>query len=128
MVTAITEGISISVNTIYYGEHSSPEIEAYLFIYHVTIKNMSPHTVQLLSRYWHIFDAGGKNREVEGDGVIGKQPIIHPGESYTYESGCKLKSEIGSMRGHYRMKRIDDGAEFLVNIPKFELITPYKLT
>lgn len=128
MVTAISEGISISVETKYHGEFSSPETEEFLFIYVIHIKNLSENTIQLRSRYWYIFDACGRNREVEGEGVIGLFPIIQPGESYSYESGCKLSSEIGSMRGYYTMKKLPSGTEFQVTIPQFELIVPYKLT
>ena len=128
MVSAISEGISISVETSYHDEYSAPALEEFLFTYTIHIKNLSQITVQLLSRHWYVFDSCGQKREVEGEGVVGLFPVINPGESYTYESGCKLNSEIGSMRGYYTMKRIPNGEEFCAEIPLFELIVPYKLT
>jgi ApaG protein len=80
-----------------------------------------------MNRHWTIFDSNGTKREVEGEGVVGQQPIIEPGNNHEYVSGCNLKTDIGSMKGSYEMKRIVDGQTFRVNIPEFYLITPFKL-
>ena len=80
-----------------------------------------------MRRKWLIFDSNGTQREVEGEGVVGVQPIIEPGETYQYVSGCNLKTEIGSMKGHYEMLRLIDETMFNVDIPEFQLIVPYKL-
>ncbi len=127
MVTKITDGVKISVETIYQPEYSNPANEHFMFAYRVNIENLSENTVQLLNRHWHIFDSNGTKREVEGEGVVGQQPVIEPGDVHEYVSGCNLKTDIGSMKGSYEMKRIADDARFRVNIPEFYLIAPYKL-
>lgn len=80
-----------------------------------------------MRRQWFIFDSNGTVREVEGEGVVGVQPVIAPGDSYSYVSGCNLKTDIGSMKGRYLMQRSIDNGEFLVDIPEFELIVPFRL-
>lgn len=127
MVTAITSGIKISVVTIYQEEYSNPDKEHYMFAYQINIENMTNYSIQLMRRQWFIFDSNGTRREVEGEGVVGLQPIIEPGESYGYVSGCNLSSDIGTMSGNYQMYRHADGMHFLVDIPEFELIVPYRL-
>ena len=127
MVTAITEGIKISVDTIYQDEHSNPENGHFMFAYRISIENLTDFEIQLMRRQWFIFDSNGTVREVEGEGVVGVQPIIMPGESYSYVSGCNLKTDIGSMRGRYLMRRSLDNSEFLVEIPEFELVVPFRL-
>ena len=127
MVTAITEGVKISVDTIYQDEYSNSANEHFMFAYRIEIQNLSDFSVQLMRRKWLIFDSNGTQREVEGEGVVGVQPIIEPGQSYQYVSGCNLKTEIGSMKGHYEMLRLNDGEAFNVNIPEFQLIVPYRL-
>ncbi len=127
MVTKITEGVKISVETIYQPEYSNPANEHFMFAYRVNIENMTENNVQLLNRHWHIFDSSGTKREVEGEGVVGLQPIIEPGDNHEYVSGCNLKTDMGSMKGSYEMKRIVDGFKFRVNIPEFYLIAPYKM-
>lgn len=127
MVTAITQGIKISVDTVYQEEYSNPDKEHFMFAYQITIENLSDYTIQLMRRQWFIFDSNGTQREVEGEGVVGSQPIIDSGESYSYVSGCNLNTEIGSMNGKYLMKRIPDQTELNVTIPQFQLIVPYKL-
>jgi ApaG protein len=91
------------------------------------IENLSDYSVQLISRHWNIFDSNGTKREVEGDGVVGQQPVIVPGEMHEYVSGCNLQTEMGTMEGSYEMKRLVDNTSLIVQIPKFELITPYRL-
>lgn len=127
MVTKITDGVKISVETIYQPEYSNPANEHFMFAYRVNIENLTENSVQLLNRHWHIFDSNGTKREVEGEGVVGQQPVIEPGDNHEYVSGCNLKTDIGSMRGSYEMERIVDGLKFRVNIPEFYLIAPYKL-
>jgi ApaG protein len=127
MVTAITDGVKVSVETIYQPEYSNPANEHFMFAYRVEISNLSDYPVQLMRRQWFIFDSNSSRREVEGEGVVGLQPVINPGESHVYVSGCNLKTDIGSMQGKYLMKRLVDEAEFEVDIPEFQLIAPYKL-
>lgn len=127
MVTATTQGVKISVDTVYQDEYSNSANEHYMFAYRITIQNLSEQTIQLLRRKWFIFDSNATNREVEGEGVVGLQPVIEPGESYEYVSGCNLKTEMGSMKGYYEMIRSLDGTSFRVDIPEFQLIVPYKL-
>jgi ApaG protein len=127
MVTKITDGVKISVETIYQPEYSNPANEHFMFAYRVNIENMTEYSVQLLNRHWHIFDSNGTKREVKGEGVVGLQPIIEPGDNHEYVSGCNLKTDMGSMKGSYEMKRIVDGRKFRVNIPEFYLISPYKM-
>lgn len=127
MVTKITDGVKISVETIYQPEYSNPANEHFMFAYRVNIENLTENSVQLLNRHWNIFDSNGTKREVEGEGVVGQQPVIEPGDIHEYVSGCNLKTDIGSMKGSYEMERIVDGLKFRVNIPEFYLIAPYKL-
>jgi ApaG protein len=127
MVTQTTQGIRVSVVTEYQPAYSSPSQHHYVFTYRITIENQSDFTIQLLRRHWHVFDAGFMKREVEGEGVVGQQPILEPGQSHQYVSGCNLKSGIGKMEGTYLMERIVDGSRFTVNIPSFSLVAPFRL-
>ncbi len=127
MVTKITEGVKVSVETIYQPEYSNPVNEHFMFAYRVKIENMGDYTVQLMSRKWSIFDSNGTKRQVEGEGVVGQQPIIEPGENHEYVSGCNLKTDMGTMKGSYEMLRVVDGQKFKVKIPEFQLIALYKL-
>ena len=127
MVKLITDGISISVETSFQQEYSSPAQNHYVFTYKIHIENNSQHTVKLLRRHWYIHDAGNKKVEVEGEGVVGAQPVLEPGEGHMYVSGCNLKSAFGKMLGYYTMERIVDGQQFEVAIPEFQLIADYKL-
>lgn len=126
MVTEITEGVKISVETEYQPEYSSPSQYHYVFTYRITIENCSENTLQLLRRHWYIHDANTMLREVEGEGVVGQQPVLEPGQSHKYISGCNLKSGIGKMRGTYLMERIVDGKTFNVVIPEFTMVVPFK--
>ena len=127
MVTEITRGVKVSVETSYQPEYSSPSQYHYVFTYRISIENCSDYTVQLLSRHWLIHDSNGSVREVEGDGVVGQQPTLEPGESHDYVSGCNLKTGMGKMGGTYIFERIVDGKQFSVKIPEFNMIIPYKL-
>lgn len=126
MVTEITKGIKVCVETEYQPSYSSPSQYHYVFTYKVTIENQSEHTIQVLRRHWFISDAAYKMREVEGEGVVGQQPILEPGQYHKYVSGCNLKSGLGKMTGTYLIERIVDGQRFEVTIPQFSLIAPFK--
>jgi ApaG protein len=127
MVTKITQGIKISVETFYQEEHSQPLNNEYMFAYRITIENQSEQTIQLLRRHWYVFDSNGVTREVEGEGVVGLQPVIEPGKSHQYVSGSHLKSEMGKMHGTYLMQDQENGRKFKVNIPEFHLVAPFKM-
>lgn len=128
MVTEITEGVKVSVVTEYQPDYSSPDQSHFVFTYRVTIENNSNLTLKLLRRQWFIADAGYPLREVEGEGVVGKQPILEPGNSHQYVSGCNLKSGIGKMHGNYLMERQIDGRHLRVVIPEFTMLAPYRLS
>ncbi|MDX2303808.1 MAG: Co2+/Mg2+ efflux protein ApaG [Microscillaceae bacterium] len=125
MTTQITDGIKVSVITDYQRDYSSPEQSHYVFTYKVTIENCSSYTIQLLRRHWYIHDANGYVKEVEGEGVVGKKPILEPGEIHQYVSGCNLRTGIGKMWGTYLMERAYDGKLFRVAIPEFTLMVPF---
>ncbi|RKD20361.1 Co2+/Mg2+ efflux protein ApaG [Pelobium manganitolerans] len=127
MVAQITEGVKVSVETIYQPEYSNPANEHFMFAYKIQIENLGNYAVQLLRRHWQIFDSNGTKREVEGEGVVGLQPVIEPGEFHEYVSGCNLRTDMGTMQGAYQMKRLVDDEIFDVSIPEFSLIAPYKL-
>src|SRR5690606_30524933 len=127
MATQITDGVKVSVETVYQSEYSNPDNDHFMFAYHITIENLSEHSVQLLRRHWLIYDSSGTKREIEGDGVVGLQPIIAPGEHHEYVSGCNLKSEMGYMEGSYQMLREIDGTLFDVQIPRFSLVAPFRM-
>jgi len=127
MVSKVSEGVLISVETFYQADYSNPQQGEYMFAYRISIENRNNFTIQLLRRQWYIFDSNGENREVEGEGVVGEQPVLKPGEQYQYVSGCNLKSEMGKMSGYYQMENLDAKTLFEVNIPPFELIAPNKM-
>jgi ApaG protein len=127
MDTQTTSGIKISVESIYQPEYSNPENMHFMFAYRITIENQSDYTTQLIARHWDIFDAIGEQKQVDGEGVVGEQPILRPGEIHQYVSGCNLKSEIGYMQGYYIMLREIDNELFEVKIPRFNLIASYRL-
>ena len=127
MDTAVTEGIGVSVTTEYQHGYSSPLQAHFVFTYRITIENNSDHTIQLLRRHWLIYDAHGQIREVEGEGVIGLQPVLEPGERHEYVSGCNLHSSIGKMVGTYLVERLIDGKQFRIQVPEFTMVVPYQL-
>lgn len=127
MVAQITEGVKISVETTYQPEYSNPANEHFMFAYKIQIENLGDYSVQLMRRHWSIFDSNGTKREVDGEGVVGLQPVIEPGEFHEYVSGCNLKTDMGTMKGTYQMKRLVDDELFEALIPEFSLIAPFKL-
>ncbi|SFS74857.1 Co2+/Mg2+ efflux protein ApaG [Sphingobacterium wenxiniae] len=127
MTTQITEGVRISVEQVYQQEYSNPSKQHFMFSYRITIENLGHDIVQLISRHWDIFDSLNDTIQVDGEGVVGEQPILEPGETHQYISGCNLKSEIGYMEGYYMMSRLKDGSLFTVEIPRFNLVASYKL-
>ncbi len=115
--------IRIQVATQYVDDQSEPDIDRYVFAYTITIENLSELPAQLLSRHWVITDANGKVQEVSGDGVVGEQPKLGPGETYRYSSGAVLETPVGAMQGRYRMQA-GDGIDFDAPIPPFTLAVP----
>ncbi len=127
MVSIISEGIQISVETFYQHDYSNPVNHEFMFAYRITIENHNQFTAKLTHRHWYIFDSNGEKREVEGEGVVGVQPILKPGEQFQYVSGCNLKSEIGKMEGFYTVENLNSRQVFNVTIPSFDLIVPLKM-
>ena len=127
MISQITKGVRITVRTEFQSGFSRPETRHFLFTYRIMIENRSEYTVQLLKRRWNIFDSNGEHRMVEGDGVVGQQPVLAPNEIYEYESACNLNTDMGKMKGIYEMMRIVDKEKFYVEIPEFKLIAPQRL-
>ena len=117
----------MSVETEYQQDYSNPVQKHFVFTYQITIENLSDKTIQLISRHWDIVDISFPKREVEGEGVVGKQPVLEPGQMHQYVSGCNLKSGMGRMSGYYLMERMIDGKRFRVNIPGFDMVVPFKL-
>lgn len=126
METAITNDIRVSVEVIYQPAYSKPLKNEYVFAYRINIENLGIYTVQLLRRHWFIWDSNGVQREVEGEGVVGDQPRLEPGQNYQYVSGCPLVTDMGTMFGSYSMIRLGPGYEFEVVVPKFQMIAPFK--
>lgn len=125
MTTQITDGVKVSVETYYQKDYSTPSQSHYVFTYKISIENCSAYTVQLLRRHWYIHDSNSYIKEVEGEGVVGKKPVLEPGEVHQYVSGCNLRTGIGKMRGVYLMERSVDGRLFEVVIPEFTLMVPF---
>lgn len=124
MVQQITQGIKVSVKTRFDGTFYRDYKMHYAFGYIVTIENKSKDAVQLISRHWEINDALNSTTVVDGEGVIGKKPIIQPGNKHTYSSNCLLLSPFGAMKGHYNMLNITSTRKFRVVIPSFKLSQP----
>ncbi|GAA4108553.1 Co2+/Mg2+ efflux protein ApaG [Aquimarina addita] len=127
MVQQITRGIKISVDTTFEGTFFKNYKIHFAFGYRITIENQSKDSVQLTSRYWEIKDALSNHEIVKGEGVIGKKPVLKPGESHTYNSGCLLSSPFGAMKGHYNMINFTSTKKFMVAIPSFKLSAPFAL-
>ena len=118
---ATTDGVTVRVSVSYLPEQSEPRRGRWFWAYHIRIENESARAVQLLTRHWVIIDGRGARHSVEGEGVVGEQPLIAPGASFDYVSGCPLQTPSGAMQGSYRM--IDeDGTCFDAAIPKFALL------
>lgn len=125
MPVAVTQGIRVSVLARYEAAESRPDDGRYLFSYRIAIANHGRRPVQLLHRHWTIIDSLAPRMEVEGPGVVGNTPVMEPGEQYMYSSFCELHSGFGRMQGSYRMRHLDDGSEFDVAIPAFDLYLPH---
>ena len=122
---AITEGITVRVAASFLPEQSQVAAGKWFWVYHIRIENGSDQTVQLLTRHWRIADGHGAVHLVDGDGVVGETPVLAPGGSHDYVSGCPLATPHGSMQGHYTFARLDRGGErFQVAIPFFPLAAP----
>ena len=126
MYTKTTKSINITVNPYYLEDQSDPEEQHFVWAYQVTINNLSKERVQLKNRFWQITDSNGIKHEVRGEGVVGVQPHIMPGESYEYTSAAILETPVGCMQGSYEMIA-DDGIEFDAPIPVFNLAAPNTL-
>ncbi|MFT4055925.1 MAG: Co2+/Mg2+ efflux protein ApaG [Novosphingobium sp.] len=121
--SAITDGLTVRVAVNFLPEQSRIEAGKWFWVYHIRIENETDHTLQLMTRHWRITDANGKVDVVEGEGVVGEQPVLEPGRSHDYVSGCPLSTPQGSMEGYYTFRR-DDGEQFRANIPFFPLAAP----
>lgn len=120
----ITEGIRVSVRPSFSFPYSDPEDGKFVFTYQVEMENQSDEAAQLLFRHWHIHDSQGEDSEVDGEGVVGKQPTLAPGKSHAYQSFCVLRSPAGFMEGYFTFVR-PTGEEFRVAVPRFELRAPW---
>ena len=127
MVTQITKGIKVSVESSFEGTYYKESKLHYAFDYSVKIENQSKELVQLDSRHWVILDSLNEEETVDGEGVIGKKPVLKPGQSHTYTSGCLLASPYGAMYGYYRMINLNSTKKFNVMIPVFKLSAPFSL-
>ena len=127
MISKLSMGVEVSVETYYQPDYSNPLNNEYMFAYRILIENHNKFSLQVLRREWKIFDSNGEYREVEGEGVVGQQPVIEPGKSFQYVSGCNLKTEMGKMFGKYAVENTDTKEIFFVNIPAFDMIVPFKM-
>ncbi|MDE1906372.1 MAG: Co2+/Mg2+ efflux protein ApaG [Rhodospirillales bacterium] len=123
---ATTGDITVQVRVAYLDEQSQPEAGQFFWAYHITIINHGVETVQLLKRSWVITDANGRVVNVHGDGVVGKQPVLQPGESFEYSSGTPLGTSTGFMVGTYHMQLLPSGMAFDVAVPAFSLDSPHQ--
>ena len=122
MTEKITHNIKITVVTAYRGHHTLEGELKHAFAYTITIENQSEFTVQVISRYWKIEDVLSPTEIVSGEGVVGRKPVLEPGQKHTYSSGCLLNGGIGSMEGFYSMLAIEEKKQIRVAIPKFNLL------
>lgn len=127
MNSKISAGVTITVDTFYQPEYSNPINHEFMFAYKITIENNNNFSVKLLRRHWYIIDSNGLNKEVEGEGVVGIQPVILPNGKYNYISGCNLKTELGKMHGAYLFENLNNKKTFNVFIPVFQMEAPLKL-
>jgi len=121
-----THAIAVTVRTSFLSEQSEPEENRFVWAYQIRIENRGNARVQLLRRTWHITDARGRVQRVEGPGVVGKQPVLGPGDAFEYTSGTPLETPCGFMTGAYHMVDIDSGAAFDVTVPAFSLDSPHQ--
>jgi ApaG protein len=122
-MTSVRHRITIDVETTYLDDQSEPREQRYVFAYTITIRNEGEVPAKLLTRHWIITDANGRVQEVRGDGVVGEQPYLKPGQGFRYSSGAVLETPVGTMQGSYQMIA-DDGAQFDAPIPAFRLAMP----
>ena len=120
---AITDGITVRVAVNFLPEQSRIEAGKWFWVYHIRIENGSPHTARLITRHWRITDGRGAVNFIDGEGVVGEQPVLRPGESHDYVSGCPLSTPNGSMEGHYSF-RLENGRQVRAAIPFFPLAAP----
>jgi ApaG protein len=120
--STVTDGIAIRVEPTYMADHSDPQAGRYIFAYSIQIANESDRTVKLVSRHWIVVDADARRHDVEGEGVVGRQPTIHPGESFEYSSWCPLNTPWGTMEGRYRLQP-DEGDVIDAPIARFYLVS-----
>ncbi len=125
--TIISRGISITVRTVFRTDVSDASNQSYFYNYEILIQNSNAFSVQLMHRNWYIFDSLNEVNFVSGEGVVGEKPILHPGESFKYVSGCEMFSDIGYMTGTYDFMNLETGEMFRAEIPKFHLIFPGRL-
>ncbi len=123
MYYRITDGIRVTVQPVYLPQHSSPATPRYVFAYNIRIENVGDRAAQLVWRHWYIHDPVAGDSEVEGEGVVGEQPLLAPGEVHEYQSFCILQAPEGSMEGFYELVR-PDGTRFKAAIPRFMLQLP----
>ena len=127
MITQVTKGIKVSVQTTFEGTFFKNYKMHYAFGYTITIENQGKEAVQLTSRHWDILDSLKDLDSIDGEGVIGKKPVIQPGASHTYSSGCLLASPIGAMKGYYTMVNLNSTEVFDVDVPTFKFAAPFAL-
>lgn len=121
---AQTRGVKVTVAPSYLPQQSLPQMQRWLFAYEVTLQNLGSYAVQLLNRHWIITNGDGETDEVKGPGVVGQQPTLQPGQSFSYTSGCPLDTPVGSMHGTYEMLVVASGERFMAEIPAFTLAVP----
>ena len=127
MVSQITRGIKISVLTNFEGTYLKNHKMHFAFTYHITIENYSKDSVQLTTRHWEISDSLNHPEIVDGEGIVGKKPVLKPGEQHTYSSGCLLMSPFGAMSGYFNMINFTTTKTFKVTVPTFRLSAPFAL-
>ena len=127
MINHVTKGIKVSVRTCFDGSYFKNYSLHFSFNYTIIITNQSKSTVQLKTRHWRVFDSLSSDIIIDGEGVVGKKPLLKPGDSYKYSSGCLITSPVGAMRGFYNMVDVNSGKKFKAYIPTFKLNAPQAL-
>lgn len=127
MTSLMSSGVKIDVETFYQSDYFNPKEKEFMFAYRITITNYNPFIIKIIGRKWHIFDGAEGYREVEGNGIVGMQPVISSGEEYQYVSGCNLNDELGAMQGEYIAENLNNKERFSIIIPSFNMEYPAKL-
>lgn len=127
MATALSSGIEISVKCTYEERFSNPVNSLFMFSYYITIENHNAFPIRLEKRHWQITDSQSQKRVVKGEGVVGQQPIILPGERYSYRSSCDFPTDTGCMAGTYTLRNLGSDEIFEVPVPAFTLMVPHRL-